>query len=163
MPKHDIIVIGTSAGGVEALQELVGQLPPNLPAAVFAVMHMYPRASSYLPEILSRSGPLPAVHPNDGDQIENTRIYVAPPDHHLVIERDHVHLGTGPKEQQQRPCVNVTFRSAALSYGERVAGVVLTGQMDDGTAGLWEIKRRGGIAIVQNPEQASFPSMPLSA
>jgi two-component system, chemotaxis family, protein-glutamate methylesterase/glutaminase len=95
--------------------------------------------------------------------IENSRIYVAPPDHHLVVERDHIHLSAGPKEQHQRPSINVTFRSAALAYGDRVTGVILTGQLDDGTSGLWEIKRRGGVAIVQNPEEALFPSMPLSA
>jgi two-component system chemotaxis response regulator CheB len=95
--------------------------------------------------------------------IEHGRLYVGPPDFHLLIERDHIHLGTGPKEQHQRPCINVTFRSAALAQGDRVVGVILTGQLDDGTAGLWEIKRRGGIAVVQNPEEAMFPGMPLSA
>jgi len=163
MPNRDIIVIGASAGGVEALQRLVSQLPASLPAAVFAVMHVYYRARSSLPEILTRAGALIAIHPENGTPIEQGRIYVAPPDQHLIVERDHVHLSSGPKEQHQRPCINVTFRSAASAYAERVAGVILTGQMDDGTAGLWEIKRRGGIAIVQNPEEAPFPSMPLSA
>src|SRR5215472_10518435 len=151
MPNRDIIVIGASAGGVEALQRLVSQLPASLPAAVFAVMHVYYRARSSLPEILTRAGALIAIHPENGTPIEHGRIYVAPPDQHLIVERDHVHLSSGPKEQHQRPCINVTFRSAASAYAERVAGVILTGQMDDGTAGLWEIKRRGGIAIVQNP------------
>ena len=163
MPERDIIVIGASAGGVEALQTVVGSLPPELPAAVFVVLHLYPRSESFLPGILSRAGALHAVHPQDGDPIEKGRIYVAPPDHHLLVERDHIHVGTGPKEQHQRPCINVTFRSAALAYGERVSAVVLTGQLDDGAAGLWEVKRRGGVAIVQNPEMAAFPSMPLSA
>jgi two-component system, chemotaxis family, protein-glutamate methylesterase/glutaminase len=163
MPNHDIIVIGASAGGVEALQEVISSLSPNLSAAVFVVLHLYPRSESFLPQILSRSGPLVAMHPEDGQAIENGKIYIAPPDHHLVLEKDHMHVSVGPKEQHQRPCINVTFRSAALNYGERVVGVVLTGQLDDGTAGLFEIKRRGGLAIVQNPEEASFPSMPLSA
>lgn len=163
MPRRDIIVIGTSAGGVDALQTLVSSLPADLPAAVFVVLHLYPRSESLLPEILTRVGRLPAVHPEDGDRIEKGRIFVAPPDHHLVLEQDHVHVTVGPKEQHQRPCINVTFRSAALAFGDRVVGVVLTGQLDDGTAGLWEIKRRGGIAIAQNPEEAAFPSMPLSA
>ena len=163
MPKHDIIVIGASAGGVEALQTLVHQLPFDLPAAVFVIMHVHPRTRSYLPEILNRAGKLTALHAENGTPIQPGRIYVAPPDRHLLIEREHVHLGMGPKEQHQRPCINVTFRSAALAYGDRVVGVVLTGQMDDGTAGLWDIKRRGGIAVVQNPEEALFPSMPLSA
>jgi len=163
MPKHDIIAIGASAGGVEALQQIVCALPGSLPAAVFVVLHLYPRSESLLPQILSRAGPLPAVHPSDGERIERGIIYVAPPDNHLLIEREHVHIDSGPKEQHQRPAINVTFRSAAQSYGQRVVGVVLTGALDDGTAGLWEIKRRGGIAVVQNPEEASFPSMPLSA
>lgn len=160
-PKRDIIVLGASAGGIEALRSLVAGLPANLPAAVFVVVHLYPRSASYLPEFLTRDGPLPATDARDGEAIEQGRIYVAPPDHHLIVERDHVHLSTGPKEQHQRPCINVTFRSAALAYGDRVVGVVLTGQMDDGTAGLRETKRRGGVAV--NPEEALFPSMPLSA
>jgi two-component system, chemotaxis family, protein-glutamate methylesterase/glutaminase len=163
MAKHDIVVIGASAGGVEALQELVKQLPADFPASVFVVLHIPARSRSYLPELLSRSGRLRAVHPADGEPIQPGRIYVAPPDHHLIVEKDHVHLSMGPKEQHHRPCINVLFRSAALAYGERVAGVVLTGELDDGTAGLWEVSRRGGVAVVQNPETAAFPSMPLSA
>jgi len=163
MPQQDIIVVGASAGGVEALQQLVRGIPANIPAAIFVAIHLYPRSKSFLPAILSRAGELTALHPVDGQRVENGLIYVGPPDYHLVIEHDHIHLGTGPKEQHQRPCINVMFRSAAQVYGERVAGVVLTGQMDDGTAGLFEIKRRGGIAIVQNPEEALFSSMPLSA
>jgi two-component system chemotaxis response regulator CheB len=163
MPNRDVIVIGSSAGGVETLQELVAQFPADLPAAVFAVTHLYPRSRSFLPEILSRAGKLPALHAENGAPIRNSRIYVAPPDHHLLIEKDHIHLGLGPKEQHQRPCINVSFRSAAVAYGERVAGVVLTGTLDDGTAGLWEVKRRGGVTVVQSPEEALFPSMPLSA
>jgi two-component system chemotaxis response regulator CheB len=159
----DVIVIGTSAGGVEALQTSVRELPADLPASVFAIMHVAPRSRSILPELLTASGPLRAAHPVDGEAIVPGRIYVAPPDRHLIIEPGHVHLGFGPKEQHQRPSINVSFRSAALAYGDRVAGVILTGQLDDGSAGLWDIKRRGGIAIVQNPEDAAFPSMPLSA
>jgi len=136
MPKNDIIVVGASAGGVEALQELVGGLPGNLPAALFVVLHTQARTRSFLPEILNRSGPLLALHPDDGAKIEHGLIYIAPPDQHLLVERDHVHLSRGPREQHQRPCINVTFRSAASAYDGRVAGVVLTGQMDDGTAGL---------------------------
>src|SRR3954447_23551986 len=163
MSKRDILVIGASAGGVEALQTVVSSLPPDLPVTVFVVLHLFPRSESFLPMILSRSGPLLAVHPQDGERIEARKIYVAPPDLHLLVERDHIHLGKGPKEQHQRPSINVTFRSAALAYGDRVAGVVLTGELDDGTAGMWEIKRRGGVAIVQHPEEAAFPSMPLGA
>lgn len=163
MPEHDIIVIGASSGGVEALQQVVRQFPPDLPAAVFVILHLPPRTRSMLPEILTRAGQVPAIHPENGAAIEPGRIYVAPPDHHLVLERGHVHLSLGPKEQHHRPCINVMFRSAALAYGDRVTAVVLTGELDDGTAGLWEVKRRGGIAVVQNPEGAAFPSMPLNA
>jgi len=130
---------------------------------VFVVVHLYSHSPSLLPEILARAGYLPAQNATEGAPIEPGRIYIAPPDRHLVIERDHMHLSVGPKEQHQRPCINVTLRTAAMAYGDRAIGVILTGQMDDGTAGLWEIKRRGGIAVVQNPEQAHFPSMPLSA
>lgn len=163
MPRHDIIVIGASAGGVEAVQKVIAELPPGFPAALFVVVHLHAGSASFLPEILARAGGLPALDGPDSAPIEPGRIYVAPPDRHLVVERDHAHLSSGPKEQHQRPCINVTFRSAAMAYGDRVVGVILTGQMDDGTAGLWEIKRRNGIAVVQNPEEAVFPSMPLSA
>lgn len=163
MPTRDIIVIGASSGGVEALQSVVRSLPADLPAAVFVVLHVAPRARSFLPEILSAAGPLPASSAEEGLPIERGHIYVAPPDHHLLLQPGHMHLGLGPKENHQRPCINVTFRSAAMAYGPRVIGVILSGQLDDGTAGLWDIKRSGGIAVVQNPEDAAFPSMPLSA
>ncbi|HVW07167.1 MAG TPA: chemotaxis protein CheB [Bryobacteraceae bacterium] len=163
MPGHDIIVIGASAGGVEAVQKVVAQLPADLPAAVFVVIHLYPLSLSHLPEILTRAGKLKAVDAPKSAAIEPGRIYVAPPDSHLVIERDHLVRSSGPKEQNQRPSINVTLRSAAMAYGARAVGVLLTGQMDDGVAGLWEIKCRGGVAVVQNPEEAIFPSMPLSA
>ncbi|MBV9268015.1 MAG: chemotaxis protein CheB [Acidobacteriaceae bacterium] len=162
-PKHDVIVIGASAGGVEALQRLAHDLPSDLPASVFVVMHLPPRGKSFLPHILSRAGRLLASHPHDGDIIEPGRIYVAPPDHHLIVQRGHIQLTCGPKEQHHRPCINVTFRSAAACYGERVVGVILSGELDDGTAGLWDIEQKGGITVVQNPEEAAFPSMPLSA
>lgn len=163
MPVHDIVVVGASAGGVEALQRLVATLPGDFGGSVFVVLHIPPRTKSFLAELLGRSGPLPARNPLDGEQIQPGNIYIAPPDHHLIIENGHIHLGMGPKEQHHRPCINVLFRSAALAYGERVAAVVLTGELDDGTAGLWEVSRRGGLTIVQNPETAAFPSMPLSA
>jgi two-component system CheB/CheR fusion protein len=163
MPKHEIFVIGASSGGVEALSQIARELHAGFPGAIFVVLHTPARTRSFLPGILTRAGQLEAVHPEDGEAIEHGKIYVAPPDHHLIIERGHVHLSLGPKEQHHRPSINVSMRSAALAYGERVVGVVLTGELDDGTAGLWEIKRRGGVAIVQNPEEASFPSMPLSA
>jgi two-component system chemotaxis response regulator CheB len=162
-PTRDVIVIGGSAGSIEPLQLIARQLPEDLPAAVFVVIHLSPRARSSLPEILGTAGRLAAAHPADGELLQRGRIYVAPPDHHLVIERDHVHVSAGPKDNRQRPSINVTFRSASVAFGAGVVGVLLSGQLDDGTVGLWEIKRRGGIAVVQHPEDATFPSMPLSA
>jgi two-component system, chemotaxis family, protein-glutamate methylesterase/glutaminase len=157
-----VIVVGASACGVEALQQLTAGLPAGLNAPVFVVLHIHARSRSFLPEILSSAGPLPASHAVDGAPIENGHVYIAPPDHHLIVERDHMHVRMGPKENYQRPSINVTFRSAALAYGDRAIAVVLTGQLDDGTAGSWDIKRRGGTIIVQNPEEAAFSSMPLS-
>lgn len=163
MPGHDIIVIGGSAGGVEALKELVSGLPPDLPAAVFAVLHVAPYVPSALPEIVSRNGSLPVSLAIDGEAIERGRIYIAPPDHHLLVEREFMRVVRGPKENRVRPAVDPLFRSAAQSYGPRVVGVVLTGALDDGTAGLAAIKRRGGVAVVQDPKEALYPSMPRSA
>src|SRR5579864_7798260 len=163
MPGHDIIVIGASAGGVEALVKLVGQLPGDLPAAVFVVLHIPAESPSLLPGILERSGPLPASQPGDNEAIRSGHIYVASPDYHLLIEQGRVRQMRGPKENRHRPAIDPLFRSAALTYGPRVVGVILTGALDDGTAGLLAVKRRGGVAIVQDPDEALYPSMPLSA
>lgn len=157
------MVIGTSSGGVEALRRLAGDLPPDLPAALFVVMHVPAWAPSGLPGILSRAGPLKAVHPEDGDRIEKGRIYVAPPDFHLLVERGRVRLARGPKENRHRPAVDTLFRTAALAYGPRVVGVVLSGALNDGTAGLQAVKQRGGVAVVQDPGDALFSGMPESA
>lgn len=162
MPR-DIIVIGASAGGVGALMELAGGLPADLAAAVFVVLHVAPYAPSYMPEILGRAGPLVAVHPEDGEGIRRGRIYVAPPDHHLLLEREVVRVTRGPKENRFRPSIDALFRSAAYVHGPRVIGVVLSGALDDGTSGLWTVKRLGGVAVVQEPVEAPFPEMPLSA
>jgi two-component system chemotaxis response regulator CheB len=162
MPGHDIICIGASAGGVEALVRLARALDPELPAAIFVVQHV-PAAPSLLPEILTSAGALPARHPNDGDPIEPGRIYIAPPDHHMLVEQGHVHIVRGPKENGFRPAIDATFRTAARAYGPRAVGVVLTGMLDDGTAGLLAIKRRGGTALVQEPAEAAYPDMPASA
>jgi two-component system chemotaxis response regulator CheB len=159
---HDIIVIGASAGGVEAISAVVGDLPSNLPAAVFVVLHVS-RGRSVLPEILTRVGPLPAIHPDDGAAIEHGRIYVARPDHHLTVEQGRVRVLHGPTENGSRPAIDPLFRSAARSYGPRVVGVVLTGALDDGTAGLAAVKEAGGITVVQDPAEAFAPSMPRSA
>jgi two-component system, chemotaxis family, protein-glutamate methylesterase/glutaminase len=163
MLDHDIIVIGASAGGVSALQALVKDLPPTLPAALFIVLHIPPERPSHLPHILSRAGPLPAAHAQDGEAITSGRIYVAPPDHHLLLEREQVRVTRGPKENRMRPAVDTLFRSAAYTYGPRVIGVVLSGSLTDGTAGLWAVKYRGGIAVVQAGDEALYPGMPQSA
>ena len=163
MAGRDVVVIGASSGGVEALMELAGRLPPDLPAAVFVVVHVLEAAPSVLPRLLDRVGPLRAVHPEDGDPIEAGRIFVAPPDHHLLLERGRVRVTRGPKENRHRPAVDPLFRTAALAYGPSVVGVVLTGARNDGTAGLMAIKRRGGVAVVQDPAEALFASMPEHA
>jgi two-component system chemotaxis response regulator CheB len=163
MPGHDLIVLGASAGGVEALSQLVSELPANLPAALCAVVHIPATNLSVLPKILSRHGPLPAHHPRDGQPLLKGHIYVAPPDRHLLIQEHFLHLGQGPRENGHRPAVDPLFRSAAWAFGPRVVGVVLSGMLDDGTAGLLAIKRRGGVAIVQDPEDAVAPGMPRNA
>lgn len=158
-----VILLGASAGGVNALQQVVKGLPADLPAAIFVVLHISPYGRSAMPAILSRAGTLPALHPQDDEPVQEGRIYVAPPDHHLVLEDSKVRLSHGPSENAQRPAVDVLFRTAAQSYGRRAIAVVLTGNLDDGTAGLAIVKRHGGIAIVQDPADADYPSMPSSA
>lgn len=160
---RDIVVIGGSAGGIEALTELVGHLPAELDAAIFVVVHTIPVGESRLPEILSRRGPLPAAVASDDEPIVCDRIYVAPPDAHLLIEAGRVRLSTGPRESGHRPAIDPLFRTAASAYGSRVIGVILSGMLDDGSAGLRDIRRHGGTAIVQDPKQALFPQMPHNA
>lgn len=163
MHKRDIIVIGASAGGVEALIQLVQALPADLPASIFIVLHLAPTGSSVLPEILSRNGNLPAYHPKSGDPIEPGKIYVAPNNHHLLIKDGHVALSTGPRENGFRPSIDSLFRTAANTYGTRVVGVMLTGLLDDGSAGMVAVKAHGGIAVVQDPADAMFSAMPENA
>ncbi|MFL6227181.1 MAG: chemotaxis protein CheB [Pyrinomonadaceae bacterium] len=163
MPGKDIIVVGASSGGVEALMTLVGGLPQDLPASVFVVMHTAPDSPGVLADILNRNGRLPATNARNRERIKPGRIYVAPPDYHLLIEPGVVRVTHGPKENRFRPAVDPLFRSAAQVYGPRAVGVILTGGLDDGTSGLWAIKRLGGTAVVQDPREAFMPSMPQSA
>ena len=164
MLSRDIIVIGTSTGGIEALKVLAAALPSDLKASLFIVLHIGANGLGILPQILEYSGPLPASNSRQGEAFQPGHIYVAPPDHHLLLNPSgHVRLSRGPKENRFRPAIDPLFRSAAYAFGPRVIGVVLTGFLDDGTAGLWAIKERGGTAVVQNPEEAIAPSMPRSA
>lgn len=163
MPNHDIIVIGTSAGGVEALKVLVKDLPSDFEAAIFVVIHVPPTSPGLIPSILDSAGPLPVTSPADGEAIQVGHIYVAPPDCHLLVERDRMRVTRGPKENRARPAIDPLFRSAARAYGPRVVGVILTGMLDDGVAGLLAVKQRGGMAVVQDPRDALFPDMPDNA
>ncbi len=157
-----VIVIGASAGGVSALSTLVSQLPSTFPAPILVVLHVGSHRS-ILPEILSARGPLPAAHAKHEEALVAGRVYVAPPNRHLLIENGHVRLTKGPKEHFTRPAIDPLFVSAALTYGPAAVGVILTGTMDDGTAGLQAIKACGGLAVVQDPQDALEPSMPCSA
>ncbi|OGX81448.1 chemotaxis protein CheB [Hymenobacter lapidarius] len=164
-PKHhrDIIVIGASTGGVTALMELVKALPADFPAPIFVVMHVPADSPGTLPQLLNTVSALKARHPQDGEVVEPGVIYVARPDHHLLLEGDRVLVARGPKENRFRPSIDALFRSAAYTYGPRAIGVVLTGYLDDGTSGLWSVQRMGGVAVVQEPQDAEQPSMPTNA
>ena len=161
--KRDVVVIGASTSGVSALRELVAGLPADFPAAVAVVLHLGSRRPSQLAAILDAAGPLPATTARDGQRMNRGCIHVAPPNRHLLIADGHLHLRRGPKENMARPAIDVLFRTAAVSCASRVIGVVLTGMLDDGTAGLTAIKRCGGLAVVQDPADALFPLMPRSA
>ncbi len=163
-PAHrDIVVVGASEGGTEALSAFVAGLPVDLPAAVFVTLHSHASSESRLPEILTRHGALRARHAIHGERIAAGRIYVAPPDNHLMLRPGYVQVVRGPKENGFRPSVDALFRTASIAYGPRVIGVVLTGNLDCGTAGLLSIKARGGTALVQDPGEAAVPEMPRSA
>jgi two-component system chemotaxis response regulator CheB len=158
-----IIVVGASAGGIEALRQLAAGLTADLAAPVCVVLHSAPQSPGVLDTILSRAGPLPAVAAVSGRRLQPGRIYVAPPDRHLLVEPGVVRLTRGPRENRFRPAIDPLFRSAAQVYGPGTIGVILSGNLDDGTAGLWAVKQLGGSTIVQHPDDALFPSMPLSA
>jgi two-component system, chemotaxis family, protein-glutamate methylesterase/glutaminase len=161
--NRDVIVVGASAGGVEALRRLAAALPRDLPAAVFVVVHGGTAQRRYLAELLAAAGPLPAVTAEEGMPFAHGRFHVAAPGCHLLVGQDHVHVRRGPKENRTRPAIDPLFRSAAVHCSTRVIGVVLTGMLDDGTAGLKAIRRCGGLAVVQDPADADWPDMPRSA
>ena len=163
MPTRDIVVVGASAGGIPTLKELVSLLPADFPAAMFIVLHVSRSAESLLPQILSRSAKLPVSFAEDEGEVRTGNIYVAPPDLHLLVENNRMRLVRGPRENRHRPAIDVLFRSAAWTFGPRVAGVVLTGFLDDGAAGLWAIKNCGGVTIVQDPADALHHDMPVNA
>ena len=162
MDRFAIIAIGASAGGLHCLREIVSRLRRDIPAAFFVVQHIgaYP---SELPAILGHRSALAAVHAKDNEPIEAGRLYVAPPDHHLLIARGKVRLSRGPRQNWARPAIDPLFESAAEAYGPRTIGVLLSGYLSDGTAGLYHIKDQGGVAIVQDPREAAAADMPLSA
>jgi two-component system chemotaxis response regulator CheB len=163
MAGHDLIVIGASAGGVEAMTELARKLPGDIPATVLVVVHAMSGSRGMLAHILARAGPLPASMAREGDPLQPGQIYVAPPNRHLLVRDGRVELSAGPRENHTRPAIDPLFRTAARAYGPRVVGVVLTGSLDDGTAGLLLIKQHGGLAVVQDPLTAAYPDMPRSA
>ena len=156
-------MVGASAGGVEALSGLFSDLPSEISIAFFVALHLPPHFQSRLPSILERTGRLPAEHPRDGQKIEPGRVYVAPPNFHLMVGKGIVRLNQGPKEHYNRAAIDPLFRSAAQVYGPRVIGVLLSGTSRDGVAGLKEIKRHGGLVIVQDPAEAMFSEMPRNA
>lgn len=163
MAKRNIVVIGASAGGFDVIKKIVSALPEKLDAVILIVWHLSPDVRGILPHVLSQVGKLPAMNGIDYEPLQPGHIYVAPPDHHLLIEGDHTRISRGPKENRFRPAIDPLFRSAAFHYGRRVIGIILSGGLDDGSAGLWTIKEHGGTSIVQDPLEAEVRSMPQNA
>ena len=163
MANRDLVAIGTSAGGVEALLYLVKRLPIEFPASVLVTIHMPGRARSSLDEVLTRAGPLPARFAREGDVVKKGCIYLAPPDRHLLLDDYRVLLGIGPRENNSRPAIDAMLRSVAICCGARAIGLVLTGTLGDGASGLWAVRTCGGITVVQDPRDAAFAEMPLTA
>ena len=160
---NQIVVLGASAGGIDALRVVVSALPVDFAAPICIVLHTAPESPGVLPEILSRAGPLPAMNARNGERLLPSHVYVAPPDCHLVVEPGRLRVARGPKENRFRPAIDPLFRSAAQVYGPGAIGVILTGCLDDGSVGLWTVKQLGGTTIVQDPADALFPSMPQHA
>ena len=163
MNNHHIITIGTSAGGVAALKTFIRQLPKDLNASIHIVQHLSGEASSNLAPILDKVSQLPVAFARDKETIEAGLVYLAPPDFHQILEHGRIRLVRGPRENRMRPAIDPLFRSAAVTYRSYVTGIILTGMLDDGTAGLQAIKACGGMAIAQDPEDAEYSSMPASA
>jgi two-component system, chemotaxis family, protein-glutamate methylesterase/glutaminase len=163
MSNRDLIAIGTSAGGVEALLKLAAKLTPDIPATILVTIHLAAQFRSELDRLLSRAGPLPAHFARDGEKYRRGTIYLAPPDRHLLIEGERLYLGSGSRENNVRPAIDPMLRSAAICCGARAIGVVLTGTLDDGASGLWAVEQCGGVTVVQDPQDAAFDEMPLNA
>jgi len=163
MANRDILAIGTSAGGFEALRFLAGEFSGDLPASVLVVIHLSSQFRSSLDAILTQAGPLPATFAVDGEKLEKSRIYIAPAERHLIVEGERLRLGSGPRENNVRPSLDPLFRSAALCCAPRTVGAVLTGTQGDGAAGLSALKQSGGITVVEDPGDAAFPEMPAAA
>jgi len=161
--KQHIIVIGASSGGFGALKTIAKKLPADFAPPIMVVWHMSPDVRSVLPDALNKISPVSAAHARNMEDLVPNRIYVAPPDRHMILDDDKIRVTRGPKENRFRPAIDPLFRSAAYAYGNRVIGVILSGGLDDGTAGLWTIKHYGGITIVQDPSDAEVPSMPENA
>lgn len=162
-PAANVVVIGGSAGAIGALSRLVAGLTPDLAAAIFVVIHIPPDVRSVLPEILSRAGPLPAQHAREGESVRMGRIYVAPPNHHLTVQNSTMRVQMGPRENRHRPAIDPLFRTAARAYPGCVIGVILSGYLDDGVAGLYAVRRQGGVAMIQEPADAEAADMPYAA
>ncbi|MGL3108876.1 chemotaxis protein CheB [Bradyrhizobium sp. BR 1432] len=163
MSNRDIIVIGGSAGATQPLKQILGRLPADLPAAIFVVLHIPAQGIGILSTVANNAGPLPVRQAKNGMKIEPGQIYLAAPDHHLLLSGDHIFLGRGPRENLVRPAIDALFRSAALYHGPRVIGVLLSGLLSDGAAGLNAIKRCGGMTVVQDPMDAISDEMPRRA
>ncbi|HET9445288.1 MAG TPA: chemotaxis protein CheB, partial [Steroidobacteraceae bacterium] len=161
--NRDILAIGASAGGFEALMKLAGGLPADLPASVLVTLHLSSQFKSSLDQLLSGAGPLAAAFAVHAEPLRKGRIYLAPPDRHLLIEGDRIVLGSGPRENSSRPAIDPMLRSAALCCCHRTIGVVLTGTLSDGASGLWAVNQCSGITVVQDPRGAAYPEMPQNA